>query len=50
MKGRLLKILEDELTIYELLCDGKFITFYEEDELNRYIIKHNIEIISIEEV
>ena len=50
MKGRLLKILEDELMVYDLLCDDKFITFYEEDELNRYIIKHNIEIISIEEV
>ena len=50
MEGRLLKILEDEIMIYELLCDDKFITFYEEDELNRYIIKNNIKIISIEEV
>ena len=50
MNGRLLKISEDEIMIYELLCDDKFITFYEEDELNRYIIKHNIKIISIEEV
>lgn len=50
MEGRILKIMEDELVTYELLCDGKFITFYRENELNRYIIKHNIKIISVEEI
>ena len=37
MSGRILKILEDEIIFYELLYDGKFITFYGEDELNKYV-------------
>lgn len=50
MKARLLKIIDKEIIIYELLCKGVFTTFYSEDELNKYIIKNNIEIISKEDI
>ena len=50
MKARLLKIIEEEIITYELLYEGVFKTFYSEDELNKYVIKNNIEIISREDI
>lgn len=50
MNARLLKIIDEETIIYELLCEDVFKTFYSEDELNKYVIKNNIEIISREDI
>ena len=50
MKARLLKIIDKEIVIYELLSEGVFTAFYSEDELNKYVIKNNIEIISREDI
>ena len=50
MKARLLKIIEEEIITYELLYESVFKTFYSEDELNKYVIKNNIEIISREDI
>lgn len=50
MKARLLKIIDEEIIIYELLCEGVFTTFYSKDELNKYVVKNNIEIISKEDI
>ncbi len=50
MKARLSKIIEEEIITYELLYESVFKTFYNEDELNKYVIKNNIEIISREDI
>lgn len=51
MKGRLLLIYDENFFItYELLVNDMFITFFNENNLYKYVNENNINILSVEEV